>query len=249
MFRLQWLALACVLTFTGCTVNGHHTYIGGKCVSCWRNPVTMEQVDSTVAGSNLHPRLEWNELIVEQVRQYGMQDEQLVYEDYLLSEIGSRARNLRQNEFAYPRAVSEAGEHLQQQLVTNRLESSYQFTAPSQIEEYDFDKQEFPVRLIDHLEVHGPSNVQVLPRNIQVNFTNARELPNFQLSPTEAEAFLAARNASRGIYVRYVLEDVTAVLPGSFNARVREIQFIDVKPSTLVSHRKEELPPLKSLTL
>ena len=33
------------LAITGCATEGGHTYVGGKCISCWNNPLTKEPIN------------------------------------------------------------------------------------------------------------------------------------------------------------------------------------------------------------
>lgn len=33
------------LAATGCATEGGHTYVGGKCISCWNNPLTKEPIN------------------------------------------------------------------------------------------------------------------------------------------------------------------------------------------------------------
>ena len=69
------------------------------------------------------------------------------------------------------------------------------------------------------------------------------------MGASEAERFLKKRRNSRGVYVRYILENFAMDMPGSFSARVKEVQFIDTKPSIVTRIDKKKFQAMKVVNL
>lgn len=228
---------------TACAVNGQHSYIGGKCVSCWNNPLTQEPLNYTAAGANNTEVLTWHELMLEGLS--GKRDSLDIYgEDYLRYQYGNKVVSMKGNEIAYQRNINQAIGDLRNAIRSHSLKRAYQVTVPSNIDGYDFEKQEFPVMLAESFILQSDNNINVLPKEIVVSVNNVNELPNLKMAANEAERFLKKRRNSRGIYVRYVLENIEIDVPGIFSARVKEVQFIDVKPSIVTRPDKEKFQPI-----
>ncbi|MBC6905254.1 DUF4852 domain-containing protein [Saccharophagus sp. K07] len=237
------------INFSGCASNGSHIYLDGKCISCWNNPVTKETLDYETAGANNYAELSWQDMMLEGLSRSGIRDLSPYGEDYLRHRIGNKVVSLRNNEISYQRHINQSVSDLESALEAHTLKKTYQITVSSQLENYDFSKNEFPVMLAKSFTLNGGNNIQVLPGKITVNVDNLSELPNLEMSPEEAESFLNARNKSRGLYIRYIVEITGMSSPSVFQSRVREIQFIDVNPNIVTRENKEKHQPFRAVRI
>jgi len=244
-----YVILVLMALVAGCATNGSHMYVDGKCISCWNNPLTMETLDYESVGANNYTVLSWHEMMLEGLSRMPAQDLSLYGEDYLKSRIGNKIVSLRNNEISYQKQVARAVTDLNSALQSHTLKPAYQATVSSMLGNYDFGKQEFPVTFVDSFELSGGNNIERLPRKITVNLSNHAALPNLAMTPDQAETFLAARRNARGLYIRYVIEITGMTAPSVFDAKVREIQFIDVKPSIVTREEKEKHAPFQAVKI
>ncbi len=245
MNKLKFIIIVnLILLSSGCAVNGKHTYINGNCISCWNNPVTQETIDYETAGANNYFRLTWHELMLEGLSQYAKGNNSLYGEDYLRSQLGLKAVSLKNNEITYRREIHRYTLKLNEKLKKHKISPAYQITASSMLGKYDFDKNEFPVRHYRDIKLQGDNNFKNLPKKITVHFTNSSDFPNFMINPDQAERFLERRRNSKGIYIRYIVENLKMNSAGSFDARVKEIQYINVKPSIVTRNNSEKYQPI-----
>ncbi|PVZ66343.1 DUF4852 domain-containing protein [Pelagibaculum spongiae] len=240
--RIVILLLVSMISL-GCASNGSHMYVEGKCISCWNNPITQETLDYATAGANNYPLLSWKEMMLEGLARKKPRDLAPYGADYLQHQIGLKAHSLKNNEIAYQKAVNRSVRDLGAALNQHKLKTAYQITVSSQIGKYNFANQEFPIRLAKKFKLQGGSNIATLPRHITVLVENQDALPNLKMDADTAESFLDGRNSSKGLYLRYIIEITEMVTERTFKARVREIQFIDVRPSSVTSVNKEKHQP------
>lgn len=245
----QVLFLSISLFLFGCANNGKHLYVDGKCISCWNNPLTQETLDYETAGANNYFKLEWHELMLEGLSQNNVRNLGVYGEDYLRFKKGLKTVSLSQNEIKYQREINKAAQDLRNALQKHRLKPAYQITVPSKLEKYDFSNQEFPLRLAGSFRLQSRNNINNLPRNIVVNVTNVEDLPYLKMAPSEAERFLKNRKNGRGLYVRYIVEILDMESASSFNGRIKEIQFINVKPSIVTVRDSEKHAPFQAIKI
>jgi len=244
--KLIVMFVACLLS--ACAVNGKHTYIDGKCISCWNNPITQEPLNHSNSGANNYEVLTWHELMLEGL-DVSKNNLDIYAEDYLRYQYGNKVLSMQGNEIAYQRNLNKAVGDLSNAINTRNLKPEYQVTVPSKLDSYDFENQEFPVLQADSFILLSRNNISVLPKEIVINISNFYALPNLKMSDSEAERFLKKRRNSRGLYVRYILENFEMDMPGSFSARVKEIQFIDEKPSIVTKVDKDKFQPMKVVNI
>ena len=237
---------ACLLS--ACAVNGKHTYIDGKCISCWNNPITQEPLNHSSSGANNYEVLTWHELMLEGI-DVSKNNLDIYAEDYLNYKYGNQVLSMQGNEISYQRNLNKAAGDLSNAINTRNLKPAYQVTVPSKLDRYDSENQEFPVIQAHSFTLQSRNNTSILPKEIVVNVSNFDALPNLKMSASEAEIFLNKRKNSRHLYVRYILENFEMDIPGSFSARVKEIQFIDENPSIVTVADKDKFQPMKVVSL
>ncbi len=247
LFKVVVILLATIVA--GCAANGSHDYYNGKCVTCRNDFMAGEMLDYESKGTNNYTQLSWRELMFEGLARNGDTDMLPYGEDYLKHRIGNKAISLQSNEIAYRREIVKSSSELDASLAQHSLKKAYQITLSSQLGAYDFVRKEFPLRFAKSFAFTGGNNIKILPRKIAVNVGNFTEIPNFKISPEDAENFLNARNNSRGVYVRYIVEITKMISPSLFESRVREVQFIDVKPSIVSNTDKEKYQPFRSVKM
>lgn len=248
----QSVILVLSVFLIGCSSNGKHVYVDGKCISCWNNPITNETLDYQAIGANNYKELVWGDMMLEGLSRNKVQNVSLYGEDYLIHKVGLKYVSLKNNEISYQRLQMKSADELKSALQKHKLKEAYQSTFSSRIGDYDFSKQAFPVMLAKKLSLKsfkGGNKIKVLPTEIDINIENFSALPSLKMSPKNAEFFLKNGGSGRGLYVRYIVEITDMITPSSFNARVREIQFIDVKPSSFTQLNKEKHQPFRAIKI
>lgn len=246
MKKLVIVIVICLAVISGCASNGKHLYVDGRCISCWNDVRTGQPIDSGDIGANHLAVLNWNDLIITQLRENHVSSVEPYAHDYLKYVEGINYSNIARNEITLRKSIAGAKGELNHLVSSNQLKNRYQFTFPSQLEEYDFEKGEFPVRMAAEISTNpNRSDLTNLPNEIVVQIENSNEIPGWKIRENEAEAFLNGRRMSKGIYVRYILSSVKYVAPAVFSAKVDEVQFINVKPSVVTRENKEKHEPTK----
>lgn len=243
------LVLLCIASLLGCAVGGKHLYVDGKCISCWNNPVTKETLDYNTLGANNYAPLLWENMMLEGLSRRGVADLSPYGEDYLRHKIGNKIVSVKNNEITYKKKVYKSISELKTELQKHSLKEAYQITVSSQLGKYNFEKEEFPVVLANSFVLSGGNNMSVLPKKIMVNVKNLSDLPNLKMQPDKAEAFLNSRNQSKTLYIRYIVEITDMITESQFQAKIREVQFIDIKPSIVTRDKKEQYAPFSSVKI
>lgn len=241
------LVVIFITSLLGCATGGKHIYVDGKCISCWNNPMTKETLDYKTLGANNYEPLIWESMMLEGLSRNSVTDLNPYGADYLRHRIGNKIVSLKNNEISYRKQVAKSVAELKTELEKHSLKEAYQITVPSSLGKYDFEKAEFPVVLSDHVVLQGGNNISTLPSKITVTINNQSDLPNLKMQPDKAEAFLNARNNSKTLYIRYIVEITDMITASQFQSRVREVQFIDIKPSIVTRDKKEQHPPFLSI--
>lgn len=243
------ICLLSALLISACASNGEHLYFDGRCLSCWNNPLTGETLDYETLGATNYPQLSWKEMMLEGLQRSNTHDLSPYGEDYLQAHIGNKVVSLKNNEITYRKTINEAVNDLNVALSKHSLKQAYQTTLPSKLHTYDFEKQEFPFLMADSFTLVGGNNLKNLPKEIKINIKNLSSIPNLKMEANEAERFLSGRGNGKSLYVRYIVEITEMISPSEFDSYVREIQFIDIKPSIVTRENKEEFAPIKSIRI
>ncbi|OZG71350.1 hypothetical protein BTA51_20580 [Hahella sp. CCB-MM4] len=245
----ELVLLLLIVSLSACTMNGHHTYVNGKCISCWNDIVTRDTLDYETPGANNYRQLTWHPMMLEWLSNQPGNDMSPYGEDYLKSRIGLKAVSLRNNEITYQKEIQRSAGLLADDLSRHSLKPTYQITISSELGKYDVKQHGFPVRHKKVIELKGNNSMINLPKRINVNITNYDQLPMLSMDLNEAERFLGARNNGRWLYLRYIIEVEGGSSIPEFNGRVKEVQFINVSPSIVTREKKEEYAPMQIYTL
>lgn len=245
LFRNAVLSIF-ALSLWGCAVDGKHLYVEGKCVSCWQDTFKKDKSDYEIIGANNYDIISWQELALEGLSREDNLNVATYGEDYLTYKLGSNSDHsltihgyTKRNELTYRRDVKKATEQLESDLHKHQLKPIYQITMPSTLDNYDFDRQEFPVDYTTGVTLEGGKDIKLLPKEISVIFDNYQDFPELKMPPHTAENFLKGRNQKRKLFIRYIFEINAMTTQSSFQGTVKEIQFIDVVPKKYYQTRKE----------
>ena len=230
----------------GCSSNGKHLYVDGKCITCINNPFTDKPLNYGSSDNNKYQVITWKEFMLEGLSQKGITDLSPYNEDYLLYNIGYND-SLMKNEIAYKKEISKQMAVLRSELNSHELKRTYQITLPSKVGKYDFQKEEFPMNYSKSFILQGGNFLKALPKSITINIINFSELINFKIEADKADIFLSKRPSSRGLYVRYIIEITKMIDVSFFQAKVLEVQFIDIIPSVHTKKNKEEYMAYKTI--